>query len=548
MFMKFMKKVFYLLVIISFMLPVSTYALTGDISINCNTTSVKVGEEIKCSVSGSSDGQVSEVFANVSATGSILIEKFRAERIWDVITEWPNLSLVSNDKKPGVFEIGTVYLKASSAGSGTFSMTGITFTGDNGDTFSVSNKSISVNVISDNPVATPEPDPVPEVPVKSSDSSLKSLTVSAGSISFNPNVLEYNIEVSSNVNSIKFEAVPNDSKANVKLPDNLSLKTGENSFSIVVTAEDGNTTTYKVIVNKLETVLSDNALLKELIVDGYDFDFSSDVFKYDLGNINKSQLNITANPVDSNSSVKIYGNSNISKDSVIIIQVTSQSGNVEEYILYMNNTNYKEDANGFNDLMLIIISALFVVSAIIIVILLLGRNKYKKKLEKKLEEDKKRLELLEVELKNKLAMIPSEPEKKDDIGAMLLNEKQENPLEGIDPSVLVKEEDKREDDVVDAPLEEVLEEKEEEKEEEKTKEEKTIPGEDARDILPPEVEEVVNSKNVEQAPIVEEVKEEILTTEISADEVASVVKKKKVEEVVVPDKKDKKKNSKKKEK
>lgn len=542
----FMKKIFYLLAIISFMLPVSTYALTGDISINCNTTSVKVGEEIKCSVSGSSDGQVSELFANVSATGSILIEKFRAERIWNVITEWPNLSLISNDKKPGVFEIGTVYLKASSVGTGTFSMTGITFTGDNGDTVSISNKSVSVNVISDNPVVTPEPDPVPEVPVKSSDSSLKSLNVSAGSISFNPSVLEYNIEVSSNVSSIKFEAVPNDSKANVKLPDNLSLKTGENSFSIVVTAEDGNTTTYKVVVNKLETVLSDNALLKELIIDGYDIDFSSDVFEYNLGNINKSQLNITANPVDSNSSVKIFGNSSISSDSAIIVQVTSQSGNSKNYIIYVNNPNYKGESNSFNDLMLIIISALFAVSAIIIVILLLGRNKYKKKLEKKLEEDKKRLELLEVELKNKLAMIPPEPEKKEDIGAMLLNEKQEDPLEGIDPSILEKrEEDKKENDAVeDAPLEEVLE----EKEEEKLKEEKTNPGEDARDILPPEVEEVVNSKNLDTLPVVEEVKEEILTTEISADEVASVVKKKKVEEVVVPEKKDKKKNSKKKEK
>ena len=92
----------------------------------------------------------------------------------------------SNDKKPGVFEIGTVYLKANSAGTGNFVMSGITFTGDSGETVSVANKSVSISVISDNPTPTPTPEPEPEPApvVKSSDSSLKSFSSKIASVSF----------------------------------------------------------------------------------------------------------------------------------------------------------------------------------------------------------------------------------------------------------------------------------------------------------------------------------------------------------------------------
>ena len=334
-----MKKViFYLVTVFSLLLPVDLLALSGDLSINCNTTSVKPGQQIKCSVSGNSDGQISMVFANISANGSISIDKFRAERIWDVKTEWPNLSLSSNDKKPGVFEIGTVYLKANSAGTGNFVMSGITFTGDSGETVSVANKSVSISVISDNPnpTPTPEPEPEPAPVVKSSDSSLKSLTVSSGSIDFIPSTLEYNLEVSSNVSTIQIQAVPNDTKATVKLPDKLSLETGLNTFAIVVTAEDGSTTTYKINVNKLENIISENALLSSLNISGKQINFSSDVFEYKIGNITTSKLDINATAIDGNAKIKIFGNNNIGKDGVIIIRVTAEAGNYKDYILYVN--------------------------------------------------------------------------------------------------------------------------------------------------------------------------------------------------------------------
>lgn len=545
-----MKKViFYLITVFTLLLPVDLLALSGDLSISCNTTSVKPGQQIKCSVSGNSDGQISMVFANISANGSISIDKFRAERIWDVKTEWPNLSLSSNDKKPGVFEIGTVYLKANSAGTGNFVMSGITFTGDSGETVSVANKSVSISVISDNPnpTPTPEPEPEPAPVVKSSDSSLKSLTVSSGSIDFVPSTLEYNLDVSSNVSTIQIQAVPNDTKATVKLPDKLSLETGLNTFAIVVTAEDGSTTTYKINVNKLENIMSENALLSSLNISGHTIDFSSDVFEYKIGNITTSELGITATAIDSNAKIKIFGNNNIGKNGVIIIRVTAEAGNYKDYILYVNNINAGDtdeiSTSSLTYLMLIVSSALFVISAIIIVLLLVGRNKYKKKVLAQLDEERKKLELLAVELQNKLAMIPPVKEEEP---VPLEEVTKEEVKEEIDKDVLEKKEEQKESEEIEATevddVEEVVEEK---KEEEQTEEDKI----NARDILPPEVSELVNSKSEE---VVEEVKEEdpLNVTEISAESVADVVKKKpKEEEKSTEDsKKDKKKKGLKKKK
>ena len=545
-----MKKViFYLVTVFSLLLPVDLLALSGDLSINCNTTSVKPGQQIKCSVSGNSDGQISMVFANISANGSISIDKFRAERIWDVKTEWPNLSLSSNDKKPGIFEIGTVYLKANSAGTGNFVMSGITFTGDSGETVSIANKSVSISVISDNPnpTPTPEPEPEPAPVVKSSDSSLKSLTVSSGSIDFIPSTLEYNLDVSSNVSTIEIQAVPNDTKATVKLPDKLSLETGLNTFAIVVTAEDGSTTTYKINVNKLENIMSENALLSSLNISGKQINFSSDVFEYKIGNITTSELGITATAIDSNAKIKIFGNNNIGKNGVIIIRVTAEAGNYKDYILYVNNINAGDtdeiSTSSLTYLMLIVSSALFVISAIIIVLLLVGRNKYKKKVLAQLDEERKKLELLAVELQNKLAMIPPVKEEEP---VPLEEVTKEEVKEEIDKDVLEKKEEQKESEEIEATevddVEEVVEEK---KEEEQTEEDKI----NARDILPPEVSELVNSKSEE---VVEEVKEEdpLNVTEISAESVADVVKKKpKEEEKSTEDsKKDKKKKGLKKKK
>lgn len=550
------KKLLFLLLLVSFFIPGKTLALSGDVLISCDKTSAKIGERIVCTVDGNSDGFVSSIFANISADGSVKIEKFRAEHIWEIKSEWPNLSLHSTTKKPGNFEIGTVYLKAVSAGVGNFVMSGISFIGDDGSNASPVNKTISINVISDNPTPshTPEPEPEPAPVVKSSDSSLKSLAVSSGSIDFVPGTLEYNLDVSSSVSTIEIQAVPNNTKATVKLPDKLSLETGINTFLIVVTAEDGSTTTYKINVNKLETILSENALLSILSISGYTIDFKNDVFEYKIGNITTNKLDISVTAIDNNAKIKIFGNDNIGKDGVIIIRVTAEAGNYKDYILYVNNINAGDtdeiSTSSLTYLMLIVSSALFVISAIIIVLLLVGRNKYRKKVLAQLEDEKKKIQLLEVELQNKLAMIP--PAKEEEEAVPLEEITKEKIEEEFDKEILEKrDEGKRgEEVVIDAKkvddVEEVVGKKKEEKDEKKDIDSKDVlesevnelvnketkneevgkePDINAKDVLEPEVSKLVNSKSDAKK---EEVGEEldIDARDILPPEVSALVKKK----------------------
>lgn len=370
------KKFLFVIVLLSFFIPVKTFGLSGDISFSCNSTTVNVGDEVRCKITGTSDGSVSEVFSNLTSDGNIIVTNFKAERIWKINSEWPNLSLSSADKYPGNFELGTVYLKAVAGGVGTFYMNGITFTSDNGEVATIPNKSVVITVISNTPA--PKPDPTPVEPVKSSDATLKSLNVNDIDINFNPSINEYNIEVSSNVNSVRIDAVANNNKAKVKLPTSLSLVTGANQFLIEVVAEDGTILNYKVNVTRLEKLLSDNALLSNIKIDGYDLNFSSDVFEYNIGIIKNNYLDISAITEDGSATVVITGNSNIGKDDSIIIKVTSEAGSVKKYIIY---ASYVGDANEVksNDLLLIIVSGLFVFSSFLVLLLVIKRRRKNKK-------------------------------------------------------------------------------------------------------------------------------------------------------------------------
>ncbi|MDR1583125.1 MAG: cadherin-like beta sandwich domain-containing protein [Prevotellaceae bacterium] len=88
------------------------------------------------------------------------------------------------------------------------------------------------------------------VRVASSDASLKSLTVSSGTLSFDANTTDYTVNVSNEVTNIDVTGTAN--HVNATVTGNIAgkvLNTGNNEIKITVTAEDGVTTkTYTVTV------------------------------------------------------------------------------------------------------------------------------------------------------------------------------------------------------------------------------------------------------------------------------------------------------------
>lgn len=88
---------------------------------------------------------------------------------------------------------------------------------------------------------------------KSSNASLGSLVISAGTLSpeFSAATKDYTATVEYSCSSLAVTANPADSKASVtSVTGNDSLEVGENTVSVVVTAEDGSTSTYNIVVTR----------------------------------------------------------------------------------------------------------------------------------------------------------------------------------------------------------------------------------------------------------------------------------------------------------
>ena len=85
----------------------------------------------------------------------------------------------------------------------------------------------------------------------SKDNYLKFLDVDGYDITpkFDKNTLEYKLELDSDVTKINVKATPSDENATVKGAGEVTVSEGTNTISIVVTAENGNERTYKIIAN-----------------------------------------------------------------------------------------------------------------------------------------------------------------------------------------------------------------------------------------------------------------------------------------------------------
>ena len=114
-----------------------------------------------------------------------------------------------------------------------------------------SNNNHQTNPTPVEPPPVVEPSEEPEPP-KNSDSSLQSLIVNDEEIVLNENQFDYELEVPYSVDVLLIEAEASDSLAHVTLPENVTLKVGENIIDIEVIAEDGSSETYCLFVTRLE--------------------------------------------------------------------------------------------------------------------------------------------------------------------------------------------------------------------------------------------------------------------------------------------------------
>ena len=187
--------------------------------------------------------------------------------------------------------------------------------------------------------------------VASDNSYLSKLVSSVGTIDFiktNPN---YNITVDNEITSVDLTLETEDKNATITVNGATSftpktvtisdLNIGNNSISILVTAQNATTRTYNLVIKRLDKQASNDAYLSSLSVDGYEFDkeFTMNQEEYSIGQIpfetDKLTVNATANMGTSKISYLVNGikqDSNvvtipkIEGTSAIVVQVTAEDG------------------------------------------------------------------------------------------------------------------------------------------------------------------------------------------------------------------------------
>ena len=223
-----MKKIAKLLTIVCALIFFQNKVEAANLSISANTSSVTVGGNVVITVRGS---DLAGKLSLTSSNGSVL--NGGATSFW-----------IDNNTVTYTF-------KALSAGTATITVNPLDVADYSGNVYSAS-KSVTVTV--KNKV----------VIVLSGDSSLSNMYIDDATISpeFNKDTLEYTTELQPDTTKINIVATPNHRGASISGIGVREVTDGDNRLEIVVTAENGTTSTYVINAkvkefNPIEVLIGD---------------------------------------------------------------------------------------------------------------------------------------------------------------------------------------------------------------------------------------------------------------------------------------------------
>ena len=180
---------------------------------------------------------------------------------------------------------------------------------------------------------------------KSNNSKLAKLEIAEGVITpeFDSSVKEYSINVSNEVTKLSISAIADSSKATVSITGNEELQVGDNNIEVIVTAEDGSTSTYTILTKRAYPELSLQALTVSYVdKNGEKVDlllnpeFVFNMFEYSIDTKlphTVQTLDIVGTANRENAIVEIIGNEELKTgDNLITIKVvlTDEAGLEEQ--------------------------------------------------------------------------------------------------------------------------------------------------------------------------------------------------------------------------
>lgn len=257
---------------------------------------------------------------------------------------------------------------------------------------------------------------------KSKEARLKTFGITPNDFTgFKRDKTDYSTEVPNNISEVTVYATAVDSKAKVTGTGKISLKEGNNTVKVTVTAEAGNTKTYNLTIKRKtatedasstttttttttepgtsNTTNTSNAFgLDSLDIDDITLSpkFDTEVYEY-TAELNKdlSSLEISTIPTDDDTTVEIAGNKDL-KDGENIITIIVQSKKTKKTVTYQitvnknvlateNNNEEAKEANWMNpstwgkeEIIKMIIIAVLLILIIVAIILKVKISKEKK--------------------------------------------------------------------------------------------------------------------------------------------------------------------------
>jgi len=162
---------------------------------------------------------------------------------------------------------------------------------------------------------------------------LSSLKIEGYEIDFNPDKLQYTLDVDYEVLSLKIIPSSNIDGSVIQVSDNaFSLQEGLNVITVTIKNRENEQTIYTLNVNRLKKK-SDNNFLASIIINNYQLNYDPAITSYQLNIGKESMLNITVTPQSTLATTEILGNVDIKDGSVITIRVTAENGISRDYII-----------------------------------------------------------------------------------------------------------------------------------------------------------------------------------------------------------------------
>lgn len=324
-----MKRYIYILMMF-LLLPLGVKAASVGTSLSC-PSSANAGSTITCNIRVTPNGFNLGGFQAKFVIAGGTFSSFSASSGWTVYSSSASgISITTNNTYSSATTVGSVKFKMPSSGNMVVKLTNIAASDDNYNSYDGSSVSATIRV-------------------KSNVNTLSSLSVSGYTLTpaFNPNTTSY--AVNTDNSSITINATKSDSRASVSGIGTKNINYGKNTFNVVVKAEDGNSKTYTIVVNRNDNRNGDSTL-RSLSVSSGSIKFSASVKSYNVSlNANVESFSVEGIANNSKSKVSYSPSKSISikqgETKTITVTVTAENQTKTGYKIHVSRGDSRSSDN-----------------------------------------------------------------------------------------------------------------------------------------------------------------------------------------------------------